>query len=126
MGFEGTRGRQDSRAPFWPVVLTAASGSGTFQTPPGSTRHALSTDPPASPPTDQPLADPGPAVAPDRLLTVEEVAAELRVSPKWVYRASGRWPFTRKISKRVLRFDEAGFRKWLTSTRPTGPGRAIR
>lgn len=57
------------------------------------------------------------AGTPDRLLMAQEVAEALRCSVAQVYRQAPRWPFTRKLSHRVLRFSEAGFREWLAKTR---------
>jgi len=48
-----------------------------------------------------------------QLLTTDEVAARLNVSRRWVYHHSKRWPFTRRLSRKVLRFSKAGFEKWL-------------
>lgn len=49
----------------------------------------------------------------DRLLTAEEVATRLSISRQQVYRDARRWPFTRKLSPKVLRFSEAGLNRWL-------------
>ena len=58
----------------------------------------------------------------DRLLTAHEVAARLGTSREWVYRQARRWPFTRRVARRALRFSEAGFARWVE--RRTRPGRA--
>lgn len=52
------------------------------------------------------------------LLTPEETAALLRVSPRWVYRHWKTLPFARKIAPKVLRFDRAGLDRWIASKRP--------
>jgi predicted DNA-binding transcriptional regulator AlpA len=52
-----------------------------------------------------PSADP-------RLLAPGEVAARLKVDLQWVYRRAKKWPFTRRLG-RLLRFDPAGFERWL-------------
>jgi predicted DNA-binding transcriptional regulator AlpA len=48
----------------------------------------------------------------DKLLTAEEAAAILKVSSRWLYRHAKKLPFTRRLSRKVLRFSEAGLRKW--------------
>lgn len=47
-----------------------------------------------------------------RLLTVEEAAAKLGVARDWLYRRSGRLPFTVRLG-RSLRFSEAGMDRWI-------------
>ena len=60
-----------------------------------------------------------PAVpAPARLLTPEEAAGRLSVTVRWLYRHSGQLPFTRKLSRKVLRFEAAGLERWLKEQRP--------
>lgn len=53
----------------------------------------------------------------DRLLTPEETAERLGISRRWLYRHSDTLPFTRRLSRKALRFSEAGLRKW-QATRP--------
>lgn len=53
----------------------------------------------------------------DDLLTVEEAAATLRVSPRWLYRHAKTLPFSRKLSRKVLRFSRAGIARWLATKR---------
>jgi len=60
---------------------------------------------------------PGRPQPPDRLLTAGEVAARLHCSKQHVYREAPRWPFTRKLAPRVLRFSEAGLERWLARQR---------
>ena len=55
--------------------------------------------------------------APDTLLTVAQVTQILEVTPKWLYRHADRLPFTRRLSRKALRFSEAGLRKWLAARR---------
>jgi hypothetical protein len=58
---------------------------------------------------------------PERMLTPDEAAAIARVSRETVYgwarRADWR-PFTRRISRKVLRIEERGFRRWLERRTP--------
>src|SRR5262245_50867822 len=42
----------------------------------------------------------------DRLLTADDVAQRFQRSVDWVYRNSGRWPFTRRLTRRTVRFSE--------------------
>lgn len=53
----------------------------------------------------------------DRNLTVGEAAELLGVKPSWLYRHSAKLPFTRRLSRRALRFSEKGLRRWLESRR---------
>ncbi len=52
---------------------------------------------------------------PDQLLTPQEAARILGVTPRWLYRHAKRLPFTKRISRKVLRFSEAGLRRWLAT-----------
>ena len=54
------------------------------------------------------VTEPGP----DRLLTAKEAADLLNVTPRWLYRRQ--LPFARRLSRRAVRFSEAGLRRWLT------------
>jgi predicted DNA-binding transcriptional regulator AlpA len=56
---------------------------------------------------------------PDRLLTPEETAAILDVDVRWLYRHAAKLPFTRRISRKNLRFSEAGLRRWLAAKKLT-------
>jgi excisionase family DNA binding protein len=51
----------------------------------------------------------------DDLLTVDEAAEVLRVSPRWLYRHARHLPFTRKLSRKVLRFSRSGINRWLAT-----------
>ena len=53
----------------------------------------------------------------DRLLKPAEAAALLKVTTRWLYRHHRPLPFTRKLSRRLLRFDEAGLHRWLAHRR---------
>jgi hypothetical protein len=59
------------------------------------------------------------AVAPadDKLLTADEAAPILGVAPRWLYRHAGQLPFTRRLSRKVLRFSEAGLRRYAATRR---------
>ncbi len=48
------------------------------------------------------------APAPDRLVTAAEAAAVLGVSKRWLYSHGTHLPFARHLSRRALRFSEAG------------------
>jgi predicted DNA-binding transcriptional regulator AlpA len=58
-----------------------------------------------------------PAWSEDDLLTIDEAAARLRVSPRWLYRHAKNLPFSRKLSRKVLRFSRAGIARWLATRR---------
>ena len=53
----------------------------------------------------------------DDLLTVEEVSGILKVSVRWVYRHAKALPFSRRLSRKVLRFSRAGMARWLATKR---------
>jgi predicted DNA-binding transcriptional regulator AlpA len=54
-----------------------------------------------------------PAETPDRLLRAEEVAERLGLDVGTIYKQAKRWPFTRKLGRRCLRFSEQGLARWL-------------
>jgi len=62
------------------------------------------------------ISNPGNA---DVLLTPEEAAAIMNVERRWLIRHSRRLPFTRRISRKNLRFSEAGIRRWLATKKPS-------
>ncbi len=47
-----------------------------------------------------------------RLLSPEDAAALLGVKVTWLYRNAKHLPFARKLSRKALRFSEAGLRRW--------------
>jgi predicted DNA-binding transcriptional regulator AlpA len=51
----------------------------------------------------------------DRLLTADEAAEMLSVSPDWLYRHAKKLPFARKLAPKVLRFSYQGIVKWLAT-----------
>ena len=53
----------------------------------------------------------------DRNLKVDEAAEMLGVTRSWLYRHSGKLPFTRRLSRRAVRFSEKGIRRWLETRR---------
>ena len=53
----------------------------------------------------------------DRLLSVGEAAEILRVTPQWLYRHARGLPFSRRLSRKALRFSETGLRRWAASRR---------
>jgi len=52
---------------------------------------------------------------PDRLLTTQEASELLGVSPRWLSRRASKLPFTRRLSRKAIRFSEAGLRRWLAT-----------
>jgi hypothetical protein len=58
-----------------------------------------------------------PAWSESDLLTIDEAAARLRVSPRWLYRHAKTLPFSRKLSRKVLRFSRVGMARWLATRR---------
>lgn len=62
--------------------------------------------------TEQPAPQPT-VPGPDRLLTAAEAAAVLGVSNRWLYGHARQLPFARHLSRRALRFSEAGLRRWV-------------
>jgi predicted DNA-binding transcriptional regulator AlpA len=53
----------------------------------------------------------------DRLLSAKEVADLIGVSVRWVYRHQRRFPFTRRMSRKVVKFSPMGLRNWLAEQR---------
>ena len=51
----------------------------------------------------------------DRRLTPPEAAAMLNVSVRWLYRHSKALPFTKRMSRKCLRFSEAGLLRYLAA-----------
>jgi Helix-turn-helix domain len=48
-------------------------------------------------------------------LTPEQAAKIMGVEVNWLYRHRKKLPFAHGASKKVLRFDEIGLRRWMTS-----------
>ena len=72
----------------------------------------------ASPPATPKAASPGSSN--DRLLDAREAAPILGVTPSWLYRHAGELPYARRLSRKVLRFSEAGIQQYVASRKP-GP-----
>ena len=53
----------------------------------------------------------------DRLLTAEEAAPVLGITPHWLYRHANQLPFARRLSRKVLRFSESGLKKYVSIKR---------
>jgi predicted DNA-binding transcriptional regulator AlpA len=53
----------------------------------------------------------------DRLLTPQEAAQRLGVNVRWLYRHANTFPFTRRLTRRTLRFNEAGLAKFVGQNR---------
>jgi hypothetical protein len=70
-----------------------------------------------SSPQEPPPAASAPACGKADLFTIDEAAAMLRVSPRWLYRHAKNLPFSRKLSRKVLRFSRAGIARWLATRR---------
>jgi hypothetical protein len=49
----------------------------------------------------------------DRLLTPEEAAGVLGVGVRWLYRHARQLAFTRRLSRKMLRFSEVGLRRYM-------------
>jgi predicted DNA-binding transcriptional regulator AlpA len=54
---------------------------------------------------------------PDRLLTADEAAPVMGVKPRWLYRHARQLPFARRLSRKALRFSEAGLRRYMAARR---------
>ncbi len=48
----------------------------------------------------------------DSLLTADEAAPLLNVTVRWLYRRASKLPFTKRLSRRNLRFSRAGLLRW--------------
>ena len=53
----------------------------------------------------------------DRLLTVDEASLLLGVTPRWLYRRAKSLPFSKRLSRGVLRFSETGLRAYMAAGR---------
>ena len=64
------------------------------------------------------------APAPDRLLRPREAAARLGVTVRWLYRHADQLPYTRRLSRRVLRFSNAGMAQEMAAKKTLNKGRS--
>jgi predicted DNA-binding transcriptional regulator AlpA len=51
----------------------------------------------------------------DQLLNVHQAAERLGVAPAWLYRHANELPFTKKVSRKVLRFSSRGVERWIST-----------
>lgn len=72
---------------------------------------------PAGAASAPPPAPRAPDAEPAHLLTPEQAATRLGVTRRWLYRNAKTLPFTRRLSRRALRFDAAGLGRWVASRR---------
>ena len=68
--------------------------------------------------TEQSVA---PALESDQLLTAEQVAERFNRSVAWVYRQAKNWSFTRRVTRRTVRFSETGLQRFLSQRRTFAP-----
>ena len=56
---------------------------------------------------------------PEKLLTIAEAAAllggDVEKQIDWLYRHSKKLPFTRHLSRKCVRFDESGLKRWMAT-----------
>jgi len=57
------------------------------------------------------------ALAPDVLLTAEQVAQHLGTTTRWVYRHTARLPFAKRLGPKTLRFSTRGLERYLAASR---------
>jgi len=58
-----------------------------------------------------------PVAETEELLTAEQAAALLSVSVDWMYRHASGLPFTKRLSRKALRFSKAGLMRWRAGRR---------
>jgi excisionase family DNA binding protein len=51
----------------------------------------------------------------EKLLTPDEAAAIIGVKKEWLYRHAKQLPFARRLSRKAMRFNEAGLRRWMAT-----------
>ena len=68
-----------------------------------------------------PAREAGAVVTEDRLLTAEDVAGRFGRSIAWVYRQAPHWSFTRRVTRRTIRFSEHGLQRFLAQRRTFTP-----
>jgi predicted DNA-binding transcriptional regulator AlpA len=65
--------------------------------------------------SEPPRSSVSPEEPSDRLLTPQEAARMLGVTVPWLHRRSRKLPFARKLSHKVIRYSEAGIRRYLAA-----------
>jgi predicted DNA-binding transcriptional regulator AlpA len=53
----------------------------------------------------------------EKLLAADQAAALLNVSVSWMYRHASELPFTKRLSRKALRFSRAGLLRWRAGRR---------
>lgn len=78
----------------------------------------MAADPPS--PASAPAAQVPAAGETERLITIDEVIAIMggRVSRKWVLRNTRGKKFRHNVSRRCVRFEERGVRRWISTSTP--------
>jgi predicted DNA-binding transcriptional regulator AlpA len=51
-------------------------------------------------------------------LNADQAAALIGVDRRWLYRHAAKLPFAHRISRKNLRFSEAGLRRWIATKKP--------
>jgi hypothetical protein len=59
-----------------------------------------------------------PAVAPDKMLTLEQAAALIHQTPEWIRRHAKRLPFVKRISRKKFLVSEQALNRWLANRKP--------
>ncbi len=49
----------------------------------------------------------------DQLLTPTQAAAMMGVTKGWIYRHAHRFPFTKRLGRKTLRFSKQGLKRWI-------------
>jgi hypothetical protein len=65
---------------------------------------------------------PAPAAPADEMLTIDEAAALLRRSRRWLYRNADRLPFVKRVSRKSLLCSKARLMRWLAIQPAKGYG----
>jgi excisionase family DNA binding protein len=56
-----------------------------------------------------------PAEEKEKLLTPEQAAELIGVKKEWLYRHAKQLPFCRRLSRKAVRFNETGLKRWLAA-----------
>lgn len=54
--------------------------------------------------------------AADRMLTIDEAATLMRVSPRWIRRHERELPFVRRMSRKIVRVSWVGLQEWMSQS----------